>query len=92
MTSRSTRQCGCMDAAPARSATSAASGRPRNGCFTNGRRRSTQTVRAARKACLVVLEGQRKAAAARQAFREAAEEAGILIGDVDRVPPTNMKR
>ncbi len=40
---------------------------------------------AARKACLEVLEGERKAAAARQAFREASEEAGILIGD-DRVP------
>jgi hypothetical protein len=37
-------------------------------------------------ACLEVLEGQRKAAAARQAFREAAAEAGILIGDVNRVP------
>jgi hypothetical protein len=45
----------------------------------------TAKARAARKACLEVLEGQRKAAAARQAFREAAEEAGILIGD-DRVP------
>ena len=39
-----------------------------------------------------MLEGQRKAAAARQTFREAAEEAGILIGDVDRVPATKMKR
>jgi hypothetical protein len=30
---------------------------------------------------------------ARQAFRAAAEEAGILIGDVDRVPkPKPMKR
>jgi hypothetical protein len=46
----------------------------------------TERAKAARKACLEVLEGQRKAAAARQAFREAAEEAGILIGDVDRVP------
>ena len=44
----------------------------------------TAKARAARKACLEVLEGQRKAAAARQAFREAAEEAG-MIGD-DRVP------
>jgi hypothetical protein len=41
----------------------------------------TDKARAARKACLEVLEGQRKAAAARKAFREAAEEAGILIGD-----------
>jgi Protein of unknown function (DUF982) len=46
----------------------------------------TDRARAARKACLEVLQGQRKAAAARQAFREAAAEAGILIGDVDRVP------
>jgi hypothetical protein len=46
----------------------------------------TAKARAARKACLEVLKGQRKAAAARKAFREAAEEAGILIGDVDRVP------
>jgi hypothetical protein len=39
------------------------------------------------------LEGQRKAAAARQAFREAAEEAGILIGEVDRFPtPGILKR
>jgi Protein of unknown function (DUF982) len=45
----------------------------------------TAKARAARKACLEVLEGERKAAAARQAFREASEEAGILIGD-DRVP------
>ena len=31
-----------------------------------------------------MLEGQREAAAARKAFREAAEEAGILIGDDNR--------
>lgn len=51
----------------------------------------TAKARAARKACLEVLEGQRKAAAARQAFSEAAEEAGILIGDDNR-PPSPMKR
>jgi hypothetical protein len=40
-----------------------------------------------------VLEGQRKAAAARTAFRDAAEEAGILIGDAVRVPiPKAVKR
>jgi hypothetical protein len=53
----------------------------------------TAKARAARKACLDVLEGQRKAAAARQTFREAAEEAGILIGEVNRVPtPGILKR
>jgi hypothetical protein len=52
----------------------------------------TARARAARKACLEVLEGQRAAAAARQAFREAAEEAGILIGDVVRVPPSRLAR
>jgi hypothetical protein len=52
----------------------------------------TDRARAARKACLEVLEGQRKAAAARQAFREAAEEAGILIGDDRRPAPKPMKR
>jgi undecaprenyl pyrophosphate synthase len=41
----------------------------------------TGKARAARKACLEVLEGQREAAAARKAFREAAVEAGILIED-----------
>jgi hypothetical protein len=40
----------------------------------------TAKARPAGKACLEVLEGQRKAAAACQAFRDAAEEAGILIG------------
>jgi hypothetical protein len=52
----------------------------------------TAKARAARKACLEALEGQRKAAAARKAFREAAEEAGILIGDDDRPLPGIMKR
>ena len=51
----------------------------------------TTKARAARKACLDALEGQREAAAARKAFREAAEEAGILIGDV-RITPKPMKR
>jgi hypothetical protein len=52
----------------------------------------TAKARAARKACLEVLEGQREAAAARKAFWEAAEEAGILIGDDNRPPPKPMKR
>jgi hypothetical protein len=53
----------------------------------------TDRAREARKACLDVLEGQRKAAAARKAFREAAEEAGILIGDAVRVQiPKAVKR
>jgi 8-oxo-dGTP pyrophosphatase MutT (NUDIX family) len=34
---------------------------------------------------LEVLKGESEAETARQAFREAAEEVGILIGDVDRV-------
>jgi hypothetical protein len=38
------------------------------------------------------MDGQREAAAARKAFREAAEEAGILIGDDRRPPPRPMKR
>jgi hypothetical protein len=52
----------------------------------------TAAARAARKACLEVLEGQREAAAARKAFRKAAEEAGILVGDDNRPPPKAMKR
>jgi hypothetical protein len=52
----------------------------------------TAKARAARKACLEVLECQREAAAALKAFREAAEEAGILIGDDNRPPPKSMKR
>jgi hypothetical protein len=53
----------------------------------------TDRARAARKACLEVLQGQREAAAARQAFRAAAAEAGILIGDVDRMRlPGKAKR
>jgi hypothetical protein len=43
-------------------------------------------ARAARQACLNALEGVGETADARQAFREAAAEAGILIGDVNRVP------
>jgi hypothetical protein len=46
----------------------------------------TAKARAAREACLDALEDKTKVAAARQAFREAAEEAGILLGDVNRVP------
>jgi hypothetical protein len=48
----------------------------------------------ARKACLEALQGKVETAAAREAFRVAAEEAGILIGD-DRRPapkPKNRKR
>jgi hypothetical protein len=48
----------------------------------------------ARKACLDALEGKVETAAASQAFRDAAEEAGILIGD-DRGPapkPSKRKR
>jgi hypothetical protein len=46
----------------------------------------------ARKACLDALEGKVETAAASQAFRDAAEEAGILIGD-DRGPaPKPRKR
>jgi hypothetical protein len=52
----------------------------------------TAKARAARKACLEVLEGQREAAAARKAFREAAEEAGSLIGDVRITPKPVTKR
>ena len=52
----------------------------------------TNKARAARKACLEVLEGQRKAVMARQAFRAAAEEAGILIGDDPRPTPSDVKR
>ena len=47
----------------------------------------------ARKACLEAPQGKVEVAAARQAFRDAAEEAGILIGDVNRVPaPRILKR
>jgi hypothetical protein len=52
----------------------------------------TAKARAARKACLDALEGQREAAAARQAFRAAAEEAGILIGDERRPTLRPVKR
>jgi hypothetical protein len=52
----------------------------------------TAKARAARKACLEAMQGQRKAAAARKAFRDAAEEAGILIGDDNRPPPGTVKR
>jgi hypothetical protein len=46
----------------------------------------------ARKACLEALQGHGEAATARQAFRDAAEEAGILIGDSRRPVPKPMKR
>ena len=36
-------------------------------------------ARTARQACLDVLQGQREAAAARKAFRDAAEEADIIL-------------
>jgi hypothetical protein len=38
------------------------------------------------------LEGEATPAEARQAFRDAAEEAGILIVDDNRPPPKAMKR
>jgi hypothetical protein len=43
-------------------------------------------ARAARQACLAALEGLGETADARLAFRMAAEDAGILIDDVDRIP------
>ena len=43
-------------------------------------------ARAARHAYLEALEGGGETGDARQAFRAAAQEAGIFIGDVDRVP------
>jgi hypothetical protein len=49
----------------------------------------------ARKACLEALQGKGETAAAREAFRVAAEEAGILIGDDRRPapkPPRKRKR
>jgi hypothetical protein len=46
----------------------------------------------ARKACLEALQGKVETAAARQAFRDAAEEAGILIGDDLRPAPRKRKR
>jgi Protein of unknown function (DUF982) len=52
----------------------------------------TPKARDARQACLEALEDETKVATARQAFREAAEEAGILIGDDNRPPPKPMKR
>jgi hypothetical protein len=45
----------------------------------------------ARKACFEALQGKGEAAAAREAFRVAAEEAGILIGD-DRGPAPKPKK
>jgi hypothetical protein len=48
--------------------------------------RDSLKARAARQACLNALQGIGESDDARQAFREAAAEAGILIGDVDRVP------
>ncbi|WP_353646535.1 DUF982 domain-containing protein [Mesorhizobium sp. WSM2239] len=52
----------------------------------------TANARAARNACLEALEGRLNAAAVRKAFRDAAEEAGILIGDDNRPPPGPIKR
>jgi hypothetical protein len=48
--------------------------------------RNTLKARAARQACLNALKGIGESGDARQAFQEAAAEAGILIGDVDRLP------
>jgi hypothetical protein len=42
--------------------------------------------------CLEALQGQGDAATARQAFKDAAEEAGILIGDAFRPSPKPKKR
>jgi hypothetical protein len=44
------------------------------------------------KACLEALQGKLEVAAARQAFRDAAEEAGVLIGDDRRPTPKRQKR
>jgi hypothetical protein len=44
------------------------------------------------KACLEALQGQGDAATARRAFKDAAEEAGILIGDAFRPSPKPKKR
>jgi hypothetical protein len=49
--------------------------------------KDSNKARAARQACLAALEGVGETEDARQAFRAAAKEAGIFIGDVDRVPP-----
>jgi hypothetical protein len=49
-------------------------------------------ARAARRACLAALEDQAPAEEARLAFRVAAEEAGILIGDERRLAPKPKKR
>jgi hypothetical protein len=46
----------------------------------------------ARKACLEALLGKVETAAAREAFRDAAEEAGILISDAFRPPSKPTKR
>jgi hypothetical protein len=46
----------------------------------------------ARKACSEALQGKVEAAAARQAFRAAAEEAGILSGDERRPAPKPKRR
>ncbi|WP_394893488.1 DUF982 domain-containing protein [Mesorhizobium sp. AaZ16] len=50
-------------------------------------------ARNARRAKLAsTLERQREAASARKAFREAAQEAGILIGGASPPSPNSMKR
>jgi hypothetical protein len=54
-------------------------------------RTDTDKAWRARNACLEALQGNAEAAAARQAFRDAAEEAGILIGD-DRRSAKPIKR
>jgi hypothetical protein len=62
-----------LDTAPAMSATSAARGRPRNGCFVNGRqRRKTATRPEPRQACLDALKSVGETEDACQAFRAAA--------------------
>jgi hypothetical protein len=54
--------------------------------------KNSDKARAARQACLAALEGAGETEDARLAFRAAAKEAGIFIGDVDRVPARDMKR
>ena len=61
-----------MDTAPVRSATSAAPGKPPNGCSMNVPRVQSKGTKArvARQACLEALEGGGETVDARQAFRE----------------------
>jgi hypothetical protein len=51
----------------------------RYSCFTGGRGKGGPQHKAAREACIAVLAGEKPPAHARQAFVEAAKEAGILM-------------